>query len=217
MTLVFTEQFGALVWKILEASDQTALGIELRSEEDLHVQYRVLDLSSFDQVIYENEALDWWTGLQGLDKEKVWVKKFEDENDPSVHVWWSIDRVSGELLGEEAPEHLSNATTVGVFPVIYHQGTDAFEKVSLFMMQKGIEVVNAVEYLEIDGYILLAYYNKKNKQLSRNVYVMSQTGEVLLNRQIDENMEGVVFQSFFTYQNLLIFVENRNELHVYQL
>lgn len=217
MTLVFTEQFDALIWKILEASDISALGIELRSEEDLNVQYRVLDLSSFDQVIYENEALDWWTGLQGVDKEKVWVKKFEDESDPSQHVWWSVNRVSGELYEEPAPEHLSKSTSNSIFPVVYHQGTEAFEKVQQFMQTRGVEIAEVVEYLEERDYIFLTYYKKENKQLSRHVYVMNSQGMVLLHHQLDGKMEGVVFQSFFTYKNLLIFVENRNELHVYQL
>jgi hypothetical protein len=217
MTLVFTEQFESLVWKIQEASEVAALGIELRSEEDLQVQYRVLDLSSFDQAIYENEALDWWTGLQGVDSEKVWLKKFEDESDPSQHVWWTVDRVSGELFEEPEPEHLRNATSISVFPVVYHQGTDSFEKVKQFMAMRNIEISESVEYLEAEGYIFVTYYLKENKQLSRHVYVMNKEGKCLMDRQLDENMEGVVFQSFFTYKNLLIFVENRNELHVYQL
>ncbi len=217
MTLVFTEQFEALVWKILEASNTSALGLELRSEEDIHVQYRVLDLLTFDQVIYENEALDWWTGLQGVDQEKVWVKKFEDESDPSQHVWWSVDRVNGELFEESAPEHLFESTSISIFPVVYHQGTEAFDKVQRFMKTRGLEIAEGVEYLEAQGHIFVTYYQKKNNQLSRHVYVMNNQGNVLLDRQLDENMEGVVFQSFFTYKNLLIFVENRNELHVYQL
>lgn len=217
MTLVFTEKFEGLVWKILEGSDVATLGIELRSEEDLEVQYRVLDLASFDQVIYENEALDWWTGLQGVDQDKLWVKKFEDESDPSQHVWWSVDRLSGELFEEPLPENLMRASTESVFPVVYHKGTAAFEKVQRFLAIRGIEIAESVEYLESEGYIFVTYYLKKNKQLSRFVYVMDNTGKVLMDRQLDEKMEGVVFQSFFTYQNLLIFVENRNELHVYQL
>ncbi len=217
MTLVFTEQFDALIWKILEASEVSALGIELRSEEDLQVQYRVLDLSSFDQVIYENEALDWWTGLQGVDQEKVWVKKFEDESDPSQHVWWSVDRASGEIFEESEPDHLMHSTVTSIFPVVYQEGSEAFEKLQRFMAKRGMSVVDTVEYLETDDYIFVAYYLKENKQLSRHVYVMNREGKPLLDRQIDQKMEGVVFQSFFTYNNLLIFVENRNELHVYQL
>lgn len=217
MTLVFTEQFDALIWKILEGSNESVLGIELRSEEDLQVQYRVLDLSSFDQMIYENEALDWWTGLQEVDREKVWIKKFEDESDPSQFIWWSVDRVTGELLEEPAPKRLLDSTSIGVFPVVYHQETEAFEKVRKFMAIRGIEISESVEYLESDDYIFVTYYLQKNKRLSRHVYVMNKVGKLLLEKQLDENMEGVVFQSFFTYKNLLIFVENRNELHVYQL
>ena len=217
MTLVFKEKFEGLVWKILEGNKLAALGIELRSEDDLQVQYRVLDLNSFDQVIYENEALDWWTGLQGVDQEKLWVKKFEDESDPSQHVWWSVDRVSGELFEEPMPENVMQAPSESIFPVVYHQGTEAFEQVQRFMTRRGIEIAESVEYLEREGYIFVTYYLKKNKQLRRFVYVMDKEGQVLMDRQLDEKMEGVVFQSFFTYQNLLIFVENRNELHVYQL
>ena len=217
MELVFTEQFDLLIWKIQEASNQLALGIELRSEEDLQVQYRVLDLYSFDQVIYENEALDWWTGLQGVDPEKVWVKKFEDENDPSQYVWWSVDRISGAVYEETGQPHLLQAPAISVFPAVYYPGTEAFEKVRQFMARRQIEVVEAVEYLETEGYIVMTYYLKKNKQLSRHVYVMDSEGKLWMDHQLDEKMEGVVFQSFFTYENLLIFVENRNKLHVYQL
>lgn len=217
MTLVFTEQFDSLIWKILEASNEAALGIELRSEDDLQVQCRVLDLSSFDQVIYENEVLDWWTGLDGVDQNKVWIKKFEEENDPSAHVWWAIDRENGEIFEETEPEHLSTSPTTSIFPVVYHQGTEAFNKVSKFLMTRGIEAAESLEYLETEDHILVTYYLRENKKLSRHVYVMNREGKLLLNRQLDENMEGVVFQSFFTYKNLLIFVENRNELHVYQL
>ncbi|MDW3193102.1 MAG: hypothetical protein R8G66_12090 [Cytophagales bacterium] len=217
MTLVFKEKFEGLVWKILEGNELAALGIELRSEEDLQVQYRVLELNSFDQVIYENEALDWWTGLQGVDQGKLWVKKFEDESDPSQHVWWSVDRLSGELFEEPMPEKLMQAPSESIFPVVFHHGTEAFEQVQRFMNRRGIEIAESVEYLEQEGYIFVTYYLKKNKQLSRFVYVMDKGGQVLMDHQLDENMEGVVFQSFFTYQNLLIFVENRNELHVYQL
>lgn len=216
MTLVFTEQFDALIWKIMEATNVSALGLELRSEQDLNVQYRVLDLKSFDQVIYENEALDWWTGLQGVDADKVWIKKFEDESDPSVFVWWSMDRISGELFEESAPQHLMHDEPVGNFPAVYHPGMDAYEKVQTFLRKRTIEVTDPLEYLETDDFICIAYYLRKNKQLSRHVYVMDNKGALLMNRQLDENMQGVVFQSFFTYQNLFIFVENRNELHVYK-
>lgn len=217
MNLVFTEQFDTWVWKILEASNASALGIELRSEEDLNVQYRILDLSTFDQIIYENEALDWWTGLHGVDEEKVWVKKFEDESDPSQHVWWSVDRVSGELYEEPVPAHILDATSTSIFPVVYHKGSEAFEKVQQFMQTRQVEILEAVEYLEGLDHIFIAYYRRENKQLSRHVYVMNSQGMVLLDQQLDEKMEGVVFQSFFTYKNLLIFVVNRNELYVYQL
>lgn len=214
MTLVFQDQYEALIWKIIEAEREPVIGIELRSEEDMQVQYALVDLNSFDQLIYEHEDIDWWSGMYAIDQDKCYFKKFTDESDPSIFELWSIDRASGVTHSEPSYEEDHEATSV--FPTIYQEGTDSFQSVQTFLDSKGKSIVRSVEYLETQDHVCMTYYLQRNKSFNRYVYVMDLEGNVLLDIQIDENMKGVVFQSFFTFRNLLIFAENRNILHVYR-
>lgn len=216
MNLVFQDQYDGLIWKMLESPEDATLGLELRSEADMSVQYALIDLQSLDQLIYEHEALDWWSGLHLITPDKCYFKKFSDESDPSVFELWSISRETGELAQEQAGGLAPNHDHKSLFPVVYQEESESFQSVATFMDRKGRTIVRSVEYLELESHVCLTYYLLENKSLNRYVYVMDMDGQTLLDLQIDANMGGVVFQSFFTFGNLLIFVENRNTLHVYR-
>lgn len=102
-----------------------------------------------------------------------------------------------------------------VFPSLYMADDPSFDTIREFMSTMGVVVSLAAEYLETKDHVIFSYY--KGKEIYSRFIIVVKEGEVVLHVQMDQDMKGVSTESFLTYQNLLIFAENRQTLQVYEL
>lgn len=216
MNLLKSQLYDGFVWKISEVCDDK-IAVEIRNEELLEVSFEVLDISNphIESVIIDDQ--NWNTGLVGITSEKLVVKELLDENDPSSYELYAIDINSLEKEKTDGNTESSGNNNDLRYPSFYKKESSDFQLITDFLAERSIDVVHGAEYLEWVGGIVMAYYQKEESGLTRSIICLDLNGKVLLNEKIDEKMFGVVFQSFFTFTDLLIFVRNRKELLVYRV
>ena len=214
MKLLHSKIFKGIVWKVFPHMEEHRLMVEVRNEEAMEVKYSLIDLSTFAFEEIQNEELNWWTSSFGFIDSSLIFKHFTDETNPAINELFLYDYKKKEWTKSndvaervEVPEEK--------LPIIYYEESESFKSISKFLSRNKINPIKAIEYLEWEDKVVMSYYEKQNNVLGRYVYVMNQEGQMLLKEKIDQQMKGVVFQSFFTLQNLLIFVKERVELKIY--
>jgi hypothetical protein len=127
-----------------------------------------------------------------------------------------LDLASGKELAAHTglPESLPDAT---LRPQQYGDGTDYFRTVGNFLQEKlNLSAVLALEYLEYNGKIFIAYYLQE-QTLASYLCVLSDAGEILLHEKTDEHLKGIGQDTFFILSGCLFFVKNKHELLSYFL
>ena len=211
MKLALSRQFEGYIWHIVPAGENR-LALELRAEDQLSVRFVVVDLLTMDQAAYESPEVDWWTSLVNMDGADLILKKFGDEQDPSKHTYYRLARY-GTWQSMNVPETVSGEA---LFPQYYPAGTSDFDTVSSFLRSKGISSVAGIEYTEWRNFIVVGYYKANARLLDRYLLLLKGDGSDVFHDKIDQGMQGVVFESFFTFTDYLVFVKERKELNVYR-
>jgi hypothetical protein len=102
-------------------------------------------------------------------------------------------------------------------PLQYYPETKHFETVKSFLSLKyGISAISLIEYLEYETLILISCYVAET-DLVNYLYVISETGDLLLKEKIGEQLKGLGIDTFFILSGYLIFVKNRNVLVSYKM
>lgn len=105
-----------------------------------------------------------------------------------------------------------------IFPFHYHNETAYFQTVAIFLKKKfNLQIVQAVDYLEYDNFIIISYFYKTNDDLSNNLLIMNQSGEILFHQNLEKQLTGIGLDTFFVFKNQLLFVKHKTLLESLQL
>lgn len=140
----------------------------------------------------------------------LFTSVYQDKNDPNQKKFYQWKQnVCSEIEESVIPKVDEWVTS----PSIYEQGTEYHQTVANFL---AVEIPCSCEYLEINKKIILSYYLRSSKQLDRHLLVLDD-GKKALKVVQDDGMKGFAPGAFFTIENRLFFVKNRNEICVHTL
>ncbi len=106
---------------------------------------------------------------------------------------------------------------VAQFPHHYKEDTPYFGTCRSFLDNRlGLKAVNAIEYLEVQPWIILSYY-VRDEDLVNFLLIMDSQGEIFYHKPIQKNINAVGLETFFIVRNHLIFVKDKNEILCYNL
>ena len=209
---ILSKAFGLLIWKVVPLND-SILALELRLEEKLEVEFLVVSLEHRKISKIKNKKINWWTNIEGGHGDHIQLQQFEHENDPSskksLQINWRTNKLSKTPIKDDEP-------TPQYFPVFYPKDHEGFIDISSFLATLSITHHHAIEYLEYEYLIIITYYQGQSN-LKRKILALDKDGEELLHDQIDSNMKGIVFQSFFTFGRYLVYVKERKTLEVFYI
>lgn len=241
----YENEFEGIVWKVIPSADGKNLFLEVRQENLLAIQYYLLDTQKAElSPFWKPEEIDWWTSLVGGYGEKAATILMKDQKNPGPGILLIYDHkveklkkrvadflldsfdgllISGTVFGsdgyipfEYAFENDSiRARDISV-PVLYRQGNEDFDTVSMFAKRFGHSIVLGVEYLELGDEIFFTYYVQSERTFDRYLCWLSNEN-LALHVRIDQKMSGIALESFITFQNKLIFVRDRSILSIYEI
>ena len=113
----------------------------------------------------------------------------------------------------EASNNLTSATP----PTHYPEDSPHFPTIYKFLYRLlNIDVVKAVDYLEISNKIIISYYIYRDKSFQNYLLVTNRTHEILLNDLIAES-EGIGIDTFTVKSDILLYVKNQTQFVGYRL
>ncbi|MBL6445524.1 DUF4905 domain-containing protein [Fulvivirga sp. 29W222] len=104
-------------------------------------------------------------------------------------------------------------------PFNYREGSDYFNTVSQFLAASvSLHIVKSVDYYEDDQVLIMSfYYPNKNNKLANDLLAVDHNGNHLLMEKLGDNLNGISDDTFFIYDNKLIFVKDNVNFFIYQL
>lgn len=111
---------------------------------------------------------------------------------------------SNNLIRETSPTHYPEDSPH--FPIIY----------KFLYRLLNIDVVKAVDYLEISNKIIISYYIYRDKSFQNYLLVTNRAREILLNDLIAET-EGIGIDTFTVKSDTLLYVKNQTQFVGYRL
>ncbi|MBX9851603.1 MAG: DUF4905 domain-containing protein [Cytophagaceae bacterium] len=93
-----------------------------------------------------------------------------------------------------------------------------FSRLSSFILTfTGKTAEASVEYLEHKEKIIISFYAKESEKLVNYLLVINQEGTEEFKEVINEDGKGIALESFFVFNDLLIFIKNKKELVIIEL
>ncbi|HEY8401417.1 MAG TPA: DUF4905 domain-containing protein [Cytophagaceae bacterium] len=165
------------------------------------------------QLLWNNDSAVLMAGnaeeliLQTSGEEKKYVK---------------VDPHSGTIIEEIANgEHIPFIVPAkaSVLPSGHYTSENIyFQRLAEFVkIITGLEPVKAIDYLEVNNYIIISFYIYNNGKLNNELLVSDQDGQILFRELIGEELSGVGLETFFVFNNRLVFIKNKKELMIYEL
>jgi Domain of unknown function (DUF4905) len=110
-----------------------------------------------------------------------------------------------------------NNSTSEISVTHYPEDSPHFPTIYKFLYRLlNIDVVKAVDYLEINNKIIISYYIYNNKLFQNYLLVTNRERQILLNDLISET-EGIGIDTFSVKSDTLLYVKNENQFIGYEL
>ena len=157
-------------------------------------------------------------------KDSVWsmenVKLTGARGNQLFLVWENDDQLIFNIQTQEwdlEPIEHSEVDSIK-FPVHYEEDNRHFDTLARFLKSKvSIDLKGSCDYLESNGLIIMAANHVIDGRKSLTLYVFSESGELLLENELEHQMKGLVSGAFFIVKDALIFVTGKNELKIYRI
>lgn len=161
------------------------------------------------EVIWQNQDLNFY--------EIVENKIVANSSTTSDHFYLTVDIKSGNILErfQEFDHEFTrkNENNSMIFPFHYQNEMAYFQTVAVFLKKKfNLQIVQAVDYLEYDNFIIISYFYDAADGLMNNLLVLDQNGQVLLHQNIEKQLIGIGLDTFFVFKNELFFVKHKTLL-----
>lgn len=128
-----------------------------------------------------------------------------------------VNILTGQLAEEPWQPKLVNILSENLKPVFYAEGTTHFETIKKFVAQTDYVITKGVEYLEINGWIIVSVYVDESGKLANYLLVFSETGTLVLTVKLGEKLAGLGADTFFILSGCLFLVQNKTDLVAYRL
>lgn len=100
----------------------------------------------------------------------------------------------------------------------YPEGSDYFTTVSKFLAPLlNIHIVGGVNYFQSKKRIIISYYVKQQEGLLNALIVLNKKKEILLQQTLGKGLSGISDNTFFIYDDNLIFVKEKHHFFIYPL
>jgi hypothetical protein len=102
-----------------------------------------------------------------------------------------LDLFNGRIIEDVKLESGTNEILEPIRPFQYQEGTSYYDTVYNFLAgSRSIKPEGTVEYQEYEGLILISYYIREENGLANYLLVLNDTGDVLLQEKIDEQLSS---------------------------
>ena len=166
------------------------------------------------QLLWQTQELNFYQ----LDNGQVLATPFGQTDQEYL----LLDLRTGEILERfrelNSQFALKNENIQTVFPFHYHNETAYFQTVAVFLKKKfNLQIVQAVDYLEYENFIIISYFYKVGDDLMNNLLVLDLEGQALLHQNIEQQLTGIGLDTFFVFKNQLFFVKHKTRLQSLKL
>jgi hypothetical protein len=126
--------------------------------------------------------------------------------------------VRREIPAAEVALTEATGRDAGRYPVHYAQGNPYTESIAKFIQKRlGVTPVPVFDYAEKKNVLIISYYLYQANQFDNFLAVFDRKGLPLWERKIAGALPGTGVNTFLTTDNLLIFVQEKNQLLGYVL
>lgn len=239
-TLHYSRSFSGFVWRIKLDEVTGKLWLEVRDESTFEVSLFWVDLNNGEDGQFPSSvSLDWWDSLVHVYADVLCIQHVNDTTNPGPTDLRIInvngftesatfsDLILEELNGnelvviKEGEKQIIELTELEkldseklLSPAVYPEGHEFHEIVKNYLAgTEENKIAGPIMYLE-DESIFIVYHVNQNDQISRKL-VWIKNDQKVYEQVMDEKMSGYSTESFFTYRNYLIFIENRRTLKVH--
>lgn len=123
----------------------------------------------------------------------------------------TISLSTGEDIASEFGQ--TNTALNTQFPEQFPADHSHFKTVAQFLQERwGYQAVEGLEYLEHKALVLISYYLYTDQKLENYLLVMKDDGEVIFQDCLGTQLSGIALDTFFIYEEQLIFVKQKNEI-----
>lgn len=137
--------------------------------------------------------------------------------DPMADEVYTIDIRNGErsVSGDINPKEENKKAS---YAFHYVESSDYFATVNKFLASiLNISIVGAVDYFQYEGGVVISYYTQKGKHLVNKLLVLNLKKDILLEETLGEELTGISDNTFFIYDDNLIFVKEKCNFFIYPL
>ncbi|MEQ8583264.1 MAG: DUF4905 domain-containing protein [Marinoscillum sp.] len=243
-SFAFSFAFTSKIWQVVLDAGTGHLVLELRNEDTQEIKYQMINLGSLgSEKSFDIPEADWWTTVLRFYHPYLLLERYNDPQNPLSkdllvydthslslnHVLTDFQFIQqegavliGHVPGDQTNEQRWNldALTEALpednvrYPVYYAPGSEHFNLVKEFLEVD--EAPQGFEYDEYGEYIIISYYERLGTKFDRKLLVMQ--GDVeLYHEVVDTGLNGYASGSFFTFKNLLVFIQNGNQIHAIEL
>lgn len=101
----------------------------------------------------------------------------------------------------------------------YPEGSDYFKTVSQFLASLlTVTIVGGVDYFQYDNHtVVISYYQKLQKGLLNRLIIVDKNKEIIFQETLGEGLSGISDDTFFIYNDNLIFVKEKHHFFIYSL
>ncbi len=219
LDLIFSSSFKDKIWKVQLDEVGKQLALEVRSDRSLEVDFLHLDMDTVMLTPIETPSSDWWSSLVHVGNDKVYIKQFESEGNPQVKEWVIWDISSKKLLDStQAHKFDKDAKPKSGGIVFYSMASEYFKllKAFIYSLTGNSNIVAGVEYLEHRGFVFLSYYTGSDN-MANYLLVVDMNKNVVIHKRLDKDLKGIGRDTFIVSSNKLIFLQDKQELFIYQL
>lgn len=224
--LNFSHQFSHNIWKIHAHRESSVLLLEIRNQDELKVSFTAIDISGkilADNIMFEES---WWISVAQIIGRDVIFYTFDADGNPEVKDYIAYDLDKGEISWQKQDFSLANYIKPGEInennkiniPFHYPEDTAYFNTVQRFIKFKlNDEARKGADYLEHDDLILLSYFKEVDKSMVNRLIVINKDQKIVMDEKLGEFNKGITDNTFFLFNNKLIFVKGISEFFIYQL
>jgi hypothetical protein len=129
-----------------------------------------------------------------------------------------LDPQDGSIRREMLPAEAVTTETIGAYSVHYDQGNPYTASIAQFIQERlGVTPMPTFDYLEKKKVLVISYYLYQANQYDNFLAVFDCEGRPLWGQKIASALPGTGVNTFLTTDNLLIFVQEKNQLLGYVL
>jgi len=127
---------------------------------------------------------------------------------------WQCHPIDNLNDGDSNYQHTSKA----IYPFHYQKDDKDFPTIRRFVEEVlNVTPEGGADYLEYQELVLISYHIRESQELTNYLLVSDQSGEVIFHQKINTTSQGLGRDTFFIFEQKLIFITDYKNLAVYEI